>query len=91
MTSQPDYQILAMQILPNISRSKGNQTMKLGQLVEYNMRHTFVVEKSYTKCDEKTISASFSKKSKLRISLDQLSLCLISLLLLYANLRALKI
>ena len=25
-----------MYILPNISRSKGNQTMKFGQLMEYN-------------------------------------------------------
>ena len=73
MTSQPDYQTIAIQILPNISRSKGNQIMKLGQLVEYNMRHTFVVEKSYTKCDEKTIPAPLSKKSKLRIFLGQLS------------------
>ena len=26
-----------MHILPNISRSKGNQAIKLGQLIEYNM------------------------------------------------------
>ena len=32
-----------------ISRSKGNQTMKFGQLMEYNMRSIFL-EKSYTKC-----------------------------------------
>ena len=28
MTSQPGYQIITIQILPNISRCKGNQTMK---------------------------------------------------------------
>ena len=28
-------------ILPNISRSKGNQTMKFGQLIECNMRNIF--------------------------------------------------
>ena len=28
-----------MHILPNISQSKDNQTMKLGQLIEYNMKH----------------------------------------------------
>ena len=27
----------AMHILPNISRSKGNQTVKFGQLIEYKM------------------------------------------------------
>ena len=28
-------------MLPNISRSKGNQTTKLGQLIGYNMRKIF--------------------------------------------------
>ena len=31
-----------MHILPNVSRSKSNQTIKFGQLVEYNMRNIFV-------------------------------------------------
>ena len=35
MKSQPGKQKIAMQLLPNISRSKGNQTVKLGQLIEY--------------------------------------------------------
>ena len=34
MTSQPDQQTIAIQILPNISRSKGKQAMKLGQLLD---------------------------------------------------------
>ena len=29
-------------ILPNISRSNGNQTMKFGQLINYNMRIIFI-------------------------------------------------
>ena len=70
MTSQPDKQTIAIHIFPNISRTKFNQTMKLGQIIEYNMRNTFV-EKSYTKYDGETISRPFSKKSKLIISLDQ--------------------
>ena len=45
--------------LPNISRSKGNQTMKFGQLLKYN-RNIFV-EKSYTKCGGKTSARPFSK------------------------------
>ena len=36
MTSQSGQQINAMHVLPNISRSKGHQTMKFGQLIEYN-------------------------------------------------------
>ena len=43
MTSQPGKQTIAIHILPNISRSKGNETMKFGQLIEYNMRMTFEI------------------------------------------------
>ena len=32
---------MTIQILPNISQSKGNQTMKLGQAIEYNKRIFF--------------------------------------------------
>ena len=41
MTSQTGQQTIVIHILPNISRSKGNQTMKFDQLVEYNMRNIF--------------------------------------------------
>ena len=69
MTSQPGQQTIAIYILPNISRSKGNQAMKFGQLIEYKLRNIFV--KSYTKCAGETIPRPLSKKSKLSISLDQ--------------------
>ena len=55
--------------MPNISRSKGNQAMKFGQLKEYNIKNIFV-EKSYTKCARETIPRPLPKKSKLSISLD---------------------
>ena len=42
MTSQPDLQTIPIRILPNISQSKGNQTTKLGQLIEYNKRNIFL-------------------------------------------------
>ena len=32
MASRPGYQTITILILPNISRSKGNQKMKFGQL-----------------------------------------------------------
>ena len=48
MTGQ---QIITIHILSNISNSKGNQTMKFDQLIEYNMGNKFL-EKSYTKCGE---------------------------------------
>ena len=70
MMSQPSYQTVAIHILLNISRSKGNQTMKFGQIIEYNMKNIFV-EKSYTKYTGETSPRFFSKKSKSSISLDQ--------------------
>ena len=39
MTSQTGQQISTINILPNTSRSKDNQTIKFGQLIEYNMRN----------------------------------------------------
>ena len=70
MTSQPGQQTIAIYILPNISRSKANQTMKFRQLIEHNMRNSFI-EKSYTKFGTVTILRIFSEKTKLSISLDQ--------------------
>ena len=42
MTSQPAYQTIAMHILTNISWSKSKETMKLGQLIEYDKRNIFL-------------------------------------------------
>ena len=42
MTSQPGWQTITIHILPNISRSKGNQTMKLTELIKYNERNIFL-------------------------------------------------
>ena len=41
MPSQPGQQKFTTDILPDISRSKGNQTMKLGRLIEYNKMNIF--------------------------------------------------
>ena len=70
MTSQAGQQTIAVHILPNILRSKGNQTIKFFRLIEYNMRHIFL-EKSYTKCGGESSPRPFSEKVKLTISLDQ--------------------
>ena len=70
MTLQPGQQSIVIHILPNISRNESNQTMKLLQLIEYNIRNIFL-GKSYTKCGGETILRLFLKKSKISISLDQ--------------------
>ena len=41
MTSQPSLQTIAIQIFSNISLSKGNQTMKFGQLKQIS--HAFLL------------------------------------------------
>ena len=41
MTSQPGQKTTTIHILPNISRSTGNQTMKFGQVIEYNNINIF--------------------------------------------------
>ena len=60
MTSKPGKLTIAIQILPNTSRSKGNQNMKFGQLIEYNTR-TIFLEKSFAKCCGKTDPRPSSK------------------------------
>ena len=67
MTSQPGQQIITIHKLFNIARNRANQTMKFGQLIEYNVRD-FFREKSYTNCGR-----PFYKKSKLNKSVDQQS------------------
>ena len=70
MMSQPGKQAIAIHMFPNISRSKCNQTIKFGQLIEYNIRNIFP-EKSYTKYGGETSPRPFSGKLKLTISLDE--------------------
>ena len=70
MTSQTGQQLITMHILPNISRRKCNQTMKLGQLIEYNI---FFLKNHTQNVVAKLVPDPFIKKSKLSISLDQQS------------------
>ena len=70
MTSQPRKQAIPIHILSYISRCKENQKLKVGQLIEYNMRKIFL-ENLYPECGKETSPKPFSKKSKLRIYLGQ--------------------
>ena len=90
MTSQHGHQTITIFILPNSSRSKGNQIMKFGQLIEYNMRNIFL-SKLYTKCGGETSSRLFSKISKSSISPDQLSKVLCSLFYCLSKSRVIEI
>ena len=87
MMSQPGKETIAIHVLPFISRSKDNQAVKFGQLIEYNMRK-ILPEKSYSKYGRETSPKPFSKKST---SLDQWSKVLNSLFILYAKLKAIEV
>ena len=60
MTSQPGKQTIVIDILSYISREKDNQTMKFGQLIDYNVRNIFL-EKSYPNRGRETSPEPFSK------------------------------
>ena len=70
MVLLPWKQTTSIHILPNTSRSKDNQAMKFGHLIEFKMIDIFL-KKSFIKYGGETIPRPFSKKSKLSISLGQ--------------------
>ena len=53
-----------MHMLPDISRSQGNQTMKFGQLIEHKMGNIFL-PKLCTKCGGETNPKTLFKKIKI--------------------------
>ena len=59
--------IITIYVLPNISRSKGNQTTKFGQITEYNMKYIFFKKSMMENASPKPIY----KKLKLSKSLHQ--------------------
>ena len=60
MASQSGKQTIAIHMLLNISRSKGNKRIKFGQLIEYKMRNIFL-KKSYINVVEKIFPDPFLK------------------------------
>ena len=64
MASQPGEQAIAVHILLNISKSKGNQAMKFGQLREHNTRSIFL-EKHTHNVVKKLFSDPFLKSQNL--------------------------
>ena len=73
----------------DITRIKGNQTMKFGQLIKYSIRNVFW-GKFYSKSDTETSPRPFSKKSKLSIFLGHPSKIVYSLFLLYVQVDLLR-
>ena len=55
MTEHTEKQMIKINIFPNISRSKGNLAMKFDQLIEHNVRNSFL-QKPCRKRDRKISS-----------------------------------
>ena len=67
MTSQPGLQTITIYILPNISQSKDNQTMKFGQLIKNNKRNIFLqIMQKMRQGDYFQTSLYFFKKLNMR-------------------------
>ena len=66
MTSQTEKQTIPINILLDISKSKNNQTMKFGQVIEYNVRN-ISFQKSCRKWKRETNSDLFLFFKKLYI------------------------
>ena len=71
MTSKTGKETITIHMLLDISRNKGTQTMKFGQLIEYNMGHNFL-EKSGTKYGGKAIPKPFSKIQNIYLCISRL-------------------
>ena len=59
MTPQPGTHTVEIHVLPSISKSKGNQSMKFAQLIKFYMRNIFLL-KAYTQCGGETIPRLYS-------------------------------
>ena len=71
MMSQLGKQTIVIHVLPNILSNKDNQAIQFSQVREYKMKSIFL-EKPYSKYGGETSPRPFSRKLKLRISLNQL-------------------
>ena len=67
MSLQPGKQTNAIHILLNILKSKDNQKMKFGQLIEYSVRNIFY-KKAYSKWVEKLFPDPFLENQSEQIS-----------------------
>ena len=64
MTPKTGQQVIAIHISLDISKSNGNQAMKLDHLLEYNMKNIFI-EKLYTECGREFIPRPHFLKIKI--------------------------
>ena len=83
MSPQTGKQTVTIHILRNISRSKGNQAIKLSQLIEYKIRDAFLENHTQKLVEKLVPKKPFIKKWKSCISLNQQSEMLCSLFLFH--------
>ena len=66
--SHTGRQVLAIHVLPNISRSKVNQTMKLGRLTQYITPEIFFLKSCTQNVMKKLVPDHFKKNQNQKIS-----------------------
>ena len=69
----PDWQTIIIHILPNISKSKDNQPMKFGQLIECNLRNIFLQNHAENEA-ERLVPDFFLKKALYKVKASGLHL-----------------
>ena len=90
MISQPDLQTIAIHILPNTSQSKGNKTMKFGQLIEYNKGNIFLQKLFRKWVKETSYRPLFIFKKSLIWGLNKSSAAKFQYILIALNMRCNK-
>ena len=90
MTSQHDSKPIGTQILPNISRTKGNQTMKFGQLIECNMKNILLKNYTQNAVEKLFLDPFLRNENSSYLCVNSLE-ALYSLFFLYTNLKAIEI
>ena len=76
--------------MPKISRTKGNRTNKFGQLIECNIRNSFLKNHAQNVVEELVLDPFLKSLNWTYLRINSVEV-LYSLLLLYGNLRAIAI
>ena len=75
MTLATEKLIITIHILPNLSKGKGNLTLKLGQFIECKMTNYFP-ESRFTKYDDETSSRPlYENRNGANLLINSLKFC----------------
>ena len=75
MSSSTGKQTITIHTLSNVLRSKGNQTMKSGQLIEYKVRNIFFKKHAEIEAKKLVPDQFFFKKVLYKVNTSGLHVC----------------